>query len=66
MSDLQKAITALKCSKTHSFTAKNAKGEYLETPTGATSGQVVAPSYRRHWVVKAEDVLRQRIGVADD
>ncbi len=45
---------------------KNAKGEYLETPTGATSGQVVAQQTGDTGLLKAEDVLRQRVGVADE
>lgn len=67
VSDPQKAITALEnAPKPTVSRPKNAKGEYLETPTGATSGQVVAQATGDTGLLKAEDVLRQRIGVADE
>jgi hypothetical protein len=67
VSDPQKAITALEnAPKPTVSRPKNAKGEYLGTPTGATSGQVVAQATGDTGLLKAEDVLRQRIGVADE
>lgn len=67
VSDPQKAITALEnAPKPTVSRPKNAKGEYLETPTGATSGQVVAQATGDTGLLKAEDVMRQRLGVADE
>jgi len=67
VSDPLQAINALQnAPKPLLARPKNAKGEYLDSPTGATSGQVVAQQTGDTGLLKAEDVLRQRIGVADE
>ena len=67
VADPQKAITALENAPRPTVSRpKNAKGEYLETPTGATTGQVVAQATGDTGILKAEDVMRQRPGVADE
>jgi len=67
VADPKQAIAALEnAPKPTVSRPKNAKGEYLKTPTGATSGQVVAQATGDTGLLKAEDVLRQRPGVADD
>ena len=67
VSDPQKAITALEnAPKPTVSRPKDAKGEYLKTSTGATSGQVIAQQTGDTGLLKAEDVMRQRPGVADE
>ena len=67
VADPQKAITALENAPRPTVSRpKNAKGEYLETPTGATTGQVIAQATGDTGLLKAEDVMRQRLGVADE
>ena len=67
VADPKQAIAALENAPRPTVSRpKNAKGEYLKTPTGATSGQVVAQATGDTGLLKAEDVLRQRPGVADD
>ena len=67
VSDPQKAITALEnAPKPTVSRPKDAKGEYLKTSIGATSGQVVAQATGDTGLLKAEDVMRQRPGVADE
>lgn len=67
VSDPQKAITALEnAPKPTVSRPKDAKGEYLKTSIGATSGQVIAQQTGDTGLLKAEDVMRQRPGVADE
>uniref|UniRef100_UPI00262E63D8 hypothetical protein n=1 Tax=uncultured Agitococcus sp. TaxID=1506599 RepID=UPI00262E63D8 len=67
VADPQKAITALENAPRPTVSRpKNAKGEYLETPTGATTGQVIAQATGDTGLLKSEDVMRQRPGVADE
>ncbi len=67
VSDPQKAITALENAPNPTVSRpKDAKGEYLKTSTGATSGQVIAQQTGDTGLLKAKDVMRQRPGVADE
>ena len=69
VSDPQKAIIALEnAPKPTVSRVKDASGDYVKGKgvSGATTGQVVAQGTGDTGLLKAEDVMRQRVGVADE
>ena len=69
VSDPQKAIVALEnAPKPTVSRVKDANGNYVKGQgvSGATTGQVVAQGTGDTGLLKAEDVMRQRVGVADE